>query len=66
MKSKEIKQSLKKGEQIRSKEQIAKDCAAEVNEVLKKYNCATSVDFVTAVVLGSPVLKYETKIVFKG
>lgn len=66
MKAKHMKAALKTGDQIRSKEQIAKDCAAQVNEVLKKHNCATSVDFISDIVLGAPVLRYEVKIVSKG
>lgn len=44
---------------------IERFCASEIEEVLKKYNCALHVAFQQEIVLGQPVLKYNIQIAHK-
>ena len=46
--------------------QIETECLNEINEVLKKHNCAIDVFYQKDLVLGNPVLRYQPVVTYKG
>jgi hypothetical protein len=52
--------------ETKTPEQIENECLTEIGKVLKKYNCLIEVSFSKDSVLGTPVLKYNPIVIYKG